>query len=148
MRIEDHFSELAARGRVIVNEASGRIFSLASNTPRRPLGATTKKGYVRICVSMDGQQYHGLAHRIVWVMANGPIPDGAQIDHLNGNKADNRLANLDLVTGAENMRRAAMNGLTNGGWRDGPRDPKSGQFLGKKAAGRLLDRRTHDEVPT
>lgn len=39
-----------------------------------------------------------------------------------------------------------MNGLTNGGWRNAPRDNK-GKFVGKRAAGRMLDGRTWDEFP-
>ena len=43
------------------------------------------------------------AHRVIWAMAHGAWPD-AQIDHINGDKADNRLANLRPATNAQNMR--------------------------------------------
>jgi hypothetical protein len=45
-------------------------------------------------------------HRIVWIAANGPIPDGLEINHLNGQRDDNRLVNLEIVTHAENVLHA------------------------------------------
>ena len=36
-------------------------------------------------------------HRIVWIKANGPIPKGMIIHHINGNPRDNRLENLELT---------------------------------------------------
>lgn len=41
------------------------------------------------------------AHRVVWALAHGTAPTG-DIDHINGVRSDNRLANLRDVTHAEN----------------------------------------------
>lgn len=145
MQLEPHVLRLIDIGRLRVDFETGHIYSAASNTPDRPLGALTAKGYLRVCAQVKGKQAHGLAHRIVWCAANGPVPNGMQIDHINGCKTDNRLVNLQCVTGDENMKRAAKAGLTNGGWRDGPRDPRTGRFVSK--SGRLLDGRTWDQMP-
>ncbi|UNY40262.1 HNH endonuclease [Paracoccus phage vB_PmaP_KLEP18-1] len=47
-----------------------------------------------------------LAHRVAWVIHFGSAPD--HIDHVNGVRSDNRIANLRSVTPSENMRNKAV----------------------------------------
>ena len=55
----------------------------------------------RYCqIRIEGYAY--LAHRLVWLYVHGNFPS-AQIDHINGGKNDNRLANLRLATGRQNQ---------------------------------------------
>jgi hypothetical protein len=44
------------------------------------------------------------AHRIIWIAGDGEIPAGIQVNHINKLRWDNRRANLELVTFAENIR--------------------------------------------
>lgn len=60
------------------------------------------------------------AHRAAWAIYYNEWPTG-HIDHINHNRADNRIANLRIVTRAENMRnssRASNNtsGVTGVSW--------------------------------
>ena len=41
-------------------------------------------------------------HRYVWEQANGPIPEGMIVDHINGNIHDNNLSNLRVISKREN----------------------------------------------
>lgn len=68
-------------------------------------------GYVRL--SRHGR-YMGYAHRAIWIACHGDIPEGMQINHINGIKSDNRITNLELVTGAENVAHAFATGLNFG----------------------------------
>ena len=42
-------------------------------------------------------------HRLAWLMVNRVWPNG-QIDHINGMKADNRIANLRVVNNSQNKQ--------------------------------------------
>lgn len=61
-------------------------------------------GYVML--GHGGKLYR--AHHIVWSMFKGSIPKGMEIDHINGNRADNRFENLRCVSKTENMRNRAI----------------------------------------
>jgi hypothetical protein len=45
------------------------------------------------------------AHRVIWLMIVGELP--AQIDHLNGNRGDNRWRNLRAASASMNSRNSA-----------------------------------------
>ena len=56
-------------------------------------------GYVTIGISGDVFK----AHRLAWLYVHGVWPDGL-IDHINGQKADNRIANLRVVDAGGNSQ--------------------------------------------
>lgn len=62
-------------------------------------GTRTEQGYIRI--GIDGRYYR--AHRLAWLYVHGSWPV-EQIDHINGDRADNRIANLREVTAAGNRQ--------------------------------------------
>lgn len=64
------------------------------------VGGIGTSGYVE--VGYNGKLLK--AHRLIWEVCNGPIPDGMCIDHINGVRHDNRIENLRIVTHAENMK--------------------------------------------
>ncbi len=60
-----------------------------------------KDGYVWVC--LDGRNY--AAHRVIWAMQTGDIPQEMEVDHINHIRSDNRWANLQLLTPADNQRK-------------------------------------------
>lgn len=139
--------DLIATGRLRVDADAGLVYAPKSNTPSKQVGALTRKGYLRLCITVAGRQHHFMVHRIVWVSVHGPIPSGHEIDHADRVKTNNRIGNLEAVPGVVNMQRATKAGaFGNVGRRDGIRDAK-GRFGFKKAAGRLLGGREWSEFP-
>ena len=72
----------------------------------KKLQGTPRKGYLRI--SIGGKNYS--IHRLVWEAFNGPIPNGYYIDHIDGDRSNNSISNLRIVTQSENMKNAMKNG--------------------------------------
>lgn len=49
-------------------------------------------------------------HREVWEQANGPIPDGREVHHKNGDKTNNSLDNLEMLSESEHGTRHGFAG--------------------------------------
>lgn len=63
-------------------------------------------GYLQVRAMINGTRHNASAHRLVWLHFRGRIPDGLVINHKNGNKSDNRLDNLEVVTPSVNAQHA------------------------------------------
>lgn len=78
-------------------------------------GTQRKTGYIYIGISGYDQL---AAHRLAWAYVHGAIPDDVEIDHIDGNPANNAIANLRLATssqqkqnkGAQSNNRSGMKG--------------------------------------
>lgn len=62
------------------------------------------RGYLRVHLSQNNKSINRSIHQLVLEAFVGPRPKGLQCRHLNGNRLDNRLANLKWGTPAENQK--------------------------------------------
>ena len=68
-----------------------------------------KSGYMCFnlqCPSVTDKGYFNTSvHRMVAEVFLGPCPDGYEVDHIDGNKQNNNLSNLQYLTKEENIRK-------------------------------------------
>jgi hypothetical protein len=82
-------------------DSDGRIWRGDRRAEKR-----VQTGYLMVRRMVAGKRIVGLAHRLVWQDAHGDIPGGLVINHINGNKSDNRLCNLEVATYSDNAKHA------------------------------------------
>ena len=61
-------------------------------------GTINIDGYRRVSISSKGKRRQRFEHRVVWEQYNGPVPKGYEIHHRDGNRLNNAIENLEMVT--------------------------------------------------
>lgn len=85
--------------RVATRTRTGRIREIE---PQR-VDRAREDGYRYVSVSAGGREYKVLVHRLMWLASGETIPDGREINHRDGDRGNNRYANLEAVTPGENL---------------------------------------------
>ena len=71
-------------------------------------------GYLAVSLSRGGKVATRYVHHLVMFSFVGPRPGDLEINHIDCNKENNRLNNLEFISHEENQRHAAKNGrMTN-----------------------------------
>lgn len=68
-----------------------------------------KDGYHYIQLHNDGERKHFLVSRLVYEAFSGEIPEGMQVNHIDEDKNNNAIYNLNLMTPSENTNWATGN---------------------------------------
>ena len=95
-----------------------------------------KRGYVLACVVEDGKKRWVLLHRLVAKLFIPNPHNKPQVNHIDGNKQNNCVSNLEWVTNAENRQHAADNGLI-----------AKGEILSKKLTAKDAEAIRNEYVP-
>ncbi len=78
------------------DEETGKLFSVTTN---KEVGYDNGFGYLRTSI----KDKKIVLHRLIWLLTYGYLPD-KDLDHINGNRKDNRLINLRKATRSENLQ--------------------------------------------
>lgn len=77
-----------------------RKYSSGGKLENSEAGYLCEDGYVKVEIN---DKTTG-AHRIIWELFNGPIPEGLEIDHIDRNRSNNLIENLRLFTRQQNCQ--------------------------------------------
>ena len=112
---------------------TGQVFRKTTNA-RGPgkkgdtVGSLTENGYLRTSINRKRHQLH----RIIWCWVTGEWPEkGMVIDHINGNRADNRWSNLRLCTARQNAFNRKTPRSSKTGFTGVHKDRRTGRFFVK-----------------
>lgn len=114
MKTQEHWRILPSNRNYLVSD-QGRVMRITpgkGTEPGRVLRpGKTKDGYLKVELFNNGTPCGRYVHRLVVEAFIGAIPVGLEVNHIFGQKADNRLENLEVVTHALNTKHAWDTGL-------------------------------------
>jgi hypothetical protein len=88
-----------------VNRYAGEFASVLVMEAGQVAGNKMKNGgHWQVNLTVNKERLRLLAHRVIWILNNGDIPDSFVIDHINRDGSDNRLSNLRCVPQTTNVR--------------------------------------------
>lgn len=89
---------------------NGYVYSKYEAKVLKP--ANNKKGYLQVSlIHDDGQTKSLLVHRLVAMAFLEECEDKTQVNHIDGNKKNNHVNNLEWCTGTDNLVHAVTTGL-------------------------------------
>ena len=93
----------------LINE-NGDIFDIKENKLRKQ--TVSERGYLKVSFYVNGKYKKFFIHRLVMIHFN-PIDnmENLQVNHIDGNKQNNNVSNLEWCTNKENSEHAWRTGL-------------------------------------
>lgn len=103
----EEFYEVSQLGRLRIKEG----YAGERRKPGKILSPKVDGGYFRLDFRHNNKRFCVRVHRIVMEAFAGPCPEGFNVNHIDGNKLNNHLSNLEYVTPRENVLHAERLGL-------------------------------------
>lgn len=126
MTKDEYIAWNISTGKIIVDAETGKVY-----TTRGPGGKTLKEpkeltgtivnGYRVVSIRNGDIKMQCRVNRVVWISRNGVPSEEKCVDHINNDKLDNRIQNLQLLTAKENSQKAKADGL----YKTGENNPSS-----------------------
>lgn len=89
----------------------GRVRSLKFGKEKMMEGGITNKGYLQVTLSLNGRVKRYQVHRLVADVFISNPNNLPQVNHIDGNKTNNNVENLEWVTAKQNIHHAWNAGL-------------------------------------
>jgi hypothetical protein len=98
-------------------DEDGKIFSV--RTGKEIKTQITRDGYLTVKLGMvDGKRKRSRIHRLMITSFQGIDRPQMEVNHIDGNKRNNHISNLEWCSHQENMRHSALLKLRRGGKRE------------------------------
>ena len=94
-------------------DEEGNIYSAKRKNPHKLKQQTSNHGYRFVCISENGKEFSRYVHRIVVEAFYRKLCSEKfeTVNHIDGNKTNNRLENLEIVSASENVVLSYKTGL-------------------------------------
>jgi hypothetical protein len=103
-----------------------RLHERMNRSIGKPTGSLTALGY--IIIGIYGGKYY--AHRLAWFWVHGEWPESL-VDHIDGNKTNNKIINLRLATHGQNLSNSKVSIKNTSGFKGVVFQPESGNWIAK-----------------
>lgn len=113
MKHFDRLIEVFNSGKYYATE-DGKIYSTAWGYTIQRKPTISRKGYYYINLSDNNKKVFRVAfHQFIWVFFKRTFDQSKQINHIDYNKTNNAISNLELITPKENIDHAKLHGKYN-----------------------------------
>lgn len=110
MQYSEKYADMVKSGLIVYEPATGKFFDKKGNERRMIID---HRGYLRFSSGRFGTV---IAHRAAWAIYYGEVPK-QHIDHIDGDKKNNRIDNLRLCTHNQNQHNQGIRATNKSGYK-------------------------------
>ena len=100
----------SVKGKTLFAGTDGKVYNAKGRELKPCFGPSSQRNRPNMHSAYPQMRHFGnrLCHHLIWETFVGPRTPGMEIDHINGDKMNWSLENLEEVTPAENRKRAVI----------------------------------------